>query len=330
MLIYIANRERGKSFLMFILFCGILSMMCLEEEKDYSLEDLREYGQNEEFYPPLNEPSQEFEESGAPQNPIEPLIIHTNPGKESLYYYHLDHLGTPVKMTDENANIVWSMECSPFMEICSFTGEIIQPLRFPGQYYDEETGLHYNWHRYYKPDWGRYVEVNIVNLTHFMLPMDVIPFVSEEILYTAILYRSLIYNPQFQNPYNYADNAPINKIDPMGRVSIALPVRPSLRPLLTPDLCYKYALDIFNIAVHRWGRSDKTSDIRHCWASCEIARKCGSSFSNLLGWINEQAGRVSGGYDPRDFKANEKGRRCANGTKLGKSCEECCKSMLCQ
>ena len=126
--------------------------MCLEEEKDYR--DVPEYGQNPESF----EPYQEFDEPEKPQDPIEPFIIHTNPGKESLYYYHLDHLGTPLRLTDENGKVVWSMECSPFMEICSFTGEIIQPLRFPGQYYDEETGLHYNWHRYYKPDWGRYVE----------------------------------------------------------------------------------------------------------------------------------------------------------------------------
>ena len=50
------------------------------------------------------------------------------------------------------------MECSPFMELCIEEGDVFQPLRFPGQYYDEETGLYYNWHRYYKPDWGRYVE----------------------------------------------------------------------------------------------------------------------------------------------------------------------------
>ncbi len=34
---------------------------------------------------------------------------------------------------------------------------VTQNVRFPGQYYDEETGLHYNRFRYYDPSIGRYV-----------------------------------------------------------------------------------------------------------------------------------------------------------------------------
>ena len=89
---------------------------------------------------------------------------------ENLYYYHLDHLGTPLKLTDSEGNVVWSMNCSPFMEICSINGDIIQPLRFPGQYYDEETSLHYNWNRYYKPDWGRYLTPDLKNIATLQLP----------------------------------------------------------------------------------------------------------------------------------------------------------------
>jgi len=162
--LYITRKR--KSLFIFILLCGILSMMCLEEEKDYMSEEI----QNPEPCEPLDEPVQNFEKPETPQDPVEPFIIHTNPGKENLYYYHLDHLGTPLKLTDSEGNVVWSMNCSPFMEICSISGDIIQPLRFPGQYYDEETGLHYNWNRYYKPEWGRYLTPDLKNIATLQLP----------------------------------------------------------------------------------------------------------------------------------------------------------------
>jgi len=39
----------------------------------------------------------------------------------------------------------------------SFTSSVVCNLRFPGQYFDAETGLHYNFHRYYDPALGRYI-----------------------------------------------------------------------------------------------------------------------------------------------------------------------------
>ena len=37
-------------------------------------------------------------------------------------------------------------------------------LRYPGQYYDSETGLYYNWHRYYDPKTGRYISSDPIGL----------------------------------------------------------------------------------------------------------------------------------------------------------------------
>jgi RHS repeat-associated protein len=74
------------------------------------------------------------------------------------YFYHNDHLGTPQKMTVTNGAVVWSAKYSSFGEaFVDLTSSVENNLRFPGQYYDDETGLHYNYHRYYDPTTGRYL-----------------------------------------------------------------------------------------------------------------------------------------------------------------------------
>jgi len=82
----------------------------------------------------------------------------------SVYYYHNDHLGTPLKITDSSGSVVWQGEFMPFGEPISVAGAIINNLRFPGQYNDVETGLNYNYFRDYNPLVGRYVEVDPIGL----------------------------------------------------------------------------------------------------------------------------------------------------------------------
>jgi len=80
----------------------------------------------------------------------------------SFYYYHLDHLGTPLAMTDGDKHPVWGTQYLPFGETyntSSFTG-FGNDFRFPGQVHDGETDLHYKWHRYYKPQLGRYIQAD--------------------------------------------------------------------------------------------------------------------------------------------------------------------------
>ncbi len=82
----------------------------------------------------------------------------------NVYYYHNDHLGTPQKMTDGAGAVVWEGEFKPFGEAISVTGTITNNLRFPGQYYDAETGLNYNYFRDYNPVIGRYVQADPIGL----------------------------------------------------------------------------------------------------------------------------------------------------------------------
>ncbi len=84
---------------------------------------------------------------------------------ESVYYYHTDHLGTPQAITDSIGTIVWNAQYLPFGKVTVSPSSTIQNnIRFPGQYYDAETGLHYNWHRYYDPATGRYLTPDPIGL----------------------------------------------------------------------------------------------------------------------------------------------------------------------
>lgn len=91
------------------------------------------------------------------------LIVATA-GTESVYYYHPDHLGTPQKMTNQSGTVVWEAAYEPFGEAVvneDPDGDqilVTSNLRFPGQFYDAESGLHYNWWRYYDPAAGRYIQ----------------------------------------------------------------------------------------------------------------------------------------------------------------------------
>ena len=66
-------------------------------------------------------------------------------------------------MSDEAGVKVWSAAHDPFgqatvdEDVDGNGNPVALPVRFPGQYYDQETGLHYNWHRYYDPATGRYI-----------------------------------------------------------------------------------------------------------------------------------------------------------------------------
>jgi len=52
----------------------------------------------------------------------------------------------------------------PFGKAQVITETLANNLRFPDQYFDEETGLHYNWNRYYDPDTGRYITADPIGL----------------------------------------------------------------------------------------------------------------------------------------------------------------------
>ena len=83
--------------------------------------------------------------------------------KEEIAFYQCDHLGTPQELTDHEGWIAWSAQYKAWGEAKQAISEagrkagFRNPIRFQGQYFDDETGLHYNRHRYYDPAAGRFV-----------------------------------------------------------------------------------------------------------------------------------------------------------------------------
>ncbi len=93
------------------------------------------------------------------------LLEGYGPKETKPYHYQLDHLGTPQELTTPDGEIVWSAHYRAYGEITRLdVGKVDNPLRFQGQYFDPESGLHYNRHRYYNPDIGRYLTPDPVKL----------------------------------------------------------------------------------------------------------------------------------------------------------------------
>ena len=76
------------------------------------------------------------------------------------YWYQNDHQGTPQKLITSSGLVVWSATYDSFGNAQIDVEVITNNLRFPGQYFDAETGLHYNWNRYYDPETCRYLRTD--------------------------------------------------------------------------------------------------------------------------------------------------------------------------
>ena len=133
----------------------------------------------------------------------------------TYYWYHNDHQGTPQKMTDTTGTVVWSATYDSFGKTTIGTETITNNLRFPGQYYDTETGLHYNWNRYYDPETGRYMRVDPVG--------------------------------EGLNLYLYVQNNPLKYIDPKGLQTL---FKDSNQSSVSNNLVYKNDVDIYNENVN--------------------------------------------------------------------------------
>ncbi|MGI9004027.1 MAG: colicin E3/pyocin S6 family cytotoxin [Pseudonocardia sp.] len=76
---------------------------------------------------------------------------------KQFYSIVTDLVGTPTEMVDPNGHLAWRPHTTLWgAEAATSSGNTSCPLRFPGQYFDPETQLNYNYFRYYDPTSGRY------------------------------------------------------------------------------------------------------------------------------------------------------------------------------
>jgi len=118
-----------------------------------------------------------------------------------MFFIHSDHLDTPRVITNQATQVVWRWDqTDPFGgnvpdENPSGLGNFTCNLRLPGQYFDKETNLHYNYRRDYDPAIGRFVEADPLGV---VLPGVPTP------------------PRRLNQPYAYADNNPLSNVDPLG------------------------------------------------------------------------------------------------------------------
>lgn len=114
------------------------------------------------------------------------------PAVQTVYYIHTDHLSTPRVITNSAGQAVWRWDnMDPFGldapdENPSGLGSFTCNLRYPGQYFDKETNLHYNYFRDYDPSIGRYIQSDPIGLEGGL------------------------------NMYGYVGGNPLSRIDPTG------------------------------------------------------------------------------------------------------------------
>ena len=106
------------------------------------------------------------------------------------YAVHTDWLGTPVAITDEDQRVAWRASTDPLGRIHAQHGSLRLDLRGSNQYFDQETGLHYNLHRYFDPATSRYLTPDPIGQLGGL------------------------------NLYAFANGDPINFVDPLGQQAI--------------------------------------------------------------------------------------------------------------
>jgi RHS repeat-associated protein len=130
--------------------------------------------------------------------------LRPNGSAITIYYVHSDHLNAPRVVTLSTDNSVrWLWGGNAANQNPLGLGTFVYNLRYPGQYYQAETGLYYNYYRDYDPATGRYLESDPIGQLFYF-----------NISNTAGV--SLLHRGYWNHLYTYADDNPLMLKDPTG------------------------------------------------------------------------------------------------------------------
>lgn len=92
-------------------------------------------------------------------------LLEQRQGEKTNYLYDCDPNGAPIRLIDTEGKLVWHHRMEAWGKPGpQLVNQVENPLRFQGQYYDSETGLHYNRYRYYDPESGTYISQDPIGL----------------------------------------------------------------------------------------------------------------------------------------------------------------------
>ena len=154
------------------------------------------------FYDQAGQLVAELDEQGNPKqehlwaNGVPLAVAVSNGQTTSVHYVQTDHLGTPRAVVSQQQQVLWRWDGEAFgnspaeEDVDGDQQALAYQLRFPGQYLDRETNLHYNFFRDYDPGTGRYVESDPIGLGGGI------------------------------NTYSYVSGNPLSMVDPTGEYGI--------------------------------------------------------------------------------------------------------------
>ena len=152
----------------------------------------------------------------------------------TAYFYITDHLMTPQILTSISGTTVWYANYSAFGVATIITDTVTNNLRFPGQYVDAESGLYYNYARYYLPQMGRYAEqdpilqlvllIQVHRIEIFNAMLSSISFKPQFLLQNQlgrismfnVILKFFTFNPEQLQEYTYVQNNPLSWFDSLG------------------------------------------------------------------------------------------------------------------